>query len=202
MGKILKGLEIVKDGFLKAYNMQYDVDGKPYTYELVSRNDLQDPSQLGQTANAVAIVPIFRDGTILVCREFRYAINDYCYEFPAGLIDPGETVEQAAIRELSEETGLKVEEILAVLPAGYSSAGMTDEKVSVIYCLVDGDIQDSVGKEEIHSKKMSIEEAMLLVLTPSNQISCRFQLIVTFLAMAQAYGIDDNIPATIESIFA
>ena len=122
MGKILKGLEKVKDGFLKAYNMQYDVDGKPYTYELVSRNDLQDPSQLGQTANAVAIVPIFRDGTILVCREFRYAINDYCYEFPAGLIDPGETVEQAAIRELSEETGLKVEEILAVLPAGYSSA--------------------------------------------------------------------------------
>ena len=202
MGKILKGLEKVKDGFLKAYKMQYDVDGKPYTYELVSRNDLQDPSQLGQTANAVAIVPIFRDGTILVCREFRYAINDYCYEFPAGLIDPGETVEQAAIRELSEETGLKVEEILAVLPAGYSSAGMTDEKVSVIYCLVDGDIQDSVGKEEIHSQKMSIEEAMLLVLTPSNQISCRFQLIVTFLTMTQAYGMDDNIAATIESIFA
>ena len=78
MGKILRRLERVKDGFkfLKSYVMHYEVDGEPYQYELVSRNDLQDPSQLGQSTNAIAIVPIFRNMEILVCREFRYAISN------------------------------------------------------------------------------------------------------------------------------
>lgn len=195
MGKILKRLERVKDGFkfLKSYVMHYEVDGEPYQYELVSRNDLQDPSQLGQSTNAIAIVPIFRNMEILVCREFRYAINDYCYEFPAGLIDEGETPEAAAIRELKEETGLDVLEVILTLPAGYSSAGMTDEKVAVVFCLVDGTIQDSTGKEEIHCQKMTFDDALLLATSQREQLSCRFQLLVTALAMADAYDCDELI---------
>ena len=49
------------------------------------------------------------DGDILVCKEFRYPLNDFCYEFPAGLIDEGETPEEAAIRELKEENNTEVE---------------------------------------------------------------------------------------------
>lgn len=184
MGKILETLEKVKDGFLKAYNMHYSVDGKPYTYELVSRNELSDPSQLGAKANAVTIVPIFKDMSILISKEFRYAINDYCYEFPAGLIDAGETIQDAAIRELKEETGLDVSEVLLTLPAGYSSAGMTDERVAVVFCLVNGEIVESTGKEEIHSTRISIDDAAKIVLDSSAQVSCRFQLIITALTMS------------------
>lgn len=193
MGKILKKLERVKDGFkfLKSYVMHYEVDGEPYQYELVSRNDLQDPSQLGQSTNAIAIVPIFHDMELLVCREFRYAINDYCYEFPAGLIDEGETPEAAAIRELKEETGLDVLDVVITLPAGYSSAGMTDEKVAVVFCLVEGEIKDSTGKEEIHCQKMTFQDALLLATSHTEQLSCRFQLLVTALAMADAYSCDE-----------
>lgn len=193
MSKILKGLSRVAGNFLKYYNMQYEVDGKPYNYELVSRNELKDLSDLGATDNAVEIVPIFKDGCILVCREFRYAINDYCLEFPAGLIDAGETAEEAATRELKEETGLDVVEILGKLQAGYSSAGMTDEKVAVVYCVVDGQITESEGKEEIHSLILDVDEAKMLITNPDNKVSSRFQLIISALAVAKHYGHDDLI---------
>ena len=55
---------------------------------------------LGTKTDAVCIVPIFDNGDFLVTREFRYAINGYCVEFPAGLIDPGETPVEAAKRDL------------------------------------------------------------------------------------------------------
>lgn len=195
MGKILKKLEKIQNGFkfLKSYIMHYEVDGESYQYELVSRNELKDPSQLGQSVNAIAIVPIFRSMEILVCREFRYAINDYCYEFPAGLIDEGETPEAAAIRELKEETGLDVQEVILTLPAGYSSAGMTDEKVAVVFCLVDGTVKGSTGKEEIHCQKMTLDDALLLTTSQKEQLSCRFQLLVTALAMADAYDCNELI---------
>lgn len=193
MSKILKGLSKVTGNFLKYYNMHYEVDGEPYNYELVSRNELEKSADLGATDNAVAIVPIFNDGRILVCREFRYAINDYCLEFPAGLIDARETAEEAATRELKEETGLDVVEILGKIPAGYSSAGMTDEKVAIVYCLVDGQINGSEGKEEVHPLILGIDEAKMLVMNSDSKVSCRFQLIVSALAMAKHYGHDDLI---------
>eukprot|EP01118_Nematostelium_gracile_P005607 TRINITY_DN1783_c0_g1_i2.p1 TRINITY_DN1783_c0_g1~~TRINITY_DN1783_c0_g1_i2.p1 ORF type:complete len:181 (+),score=37.12 TRINITY_DN1783_c0_g1_i2:77-544(+) len=47
------------------------------------------------------------DSLVLV-RQFRPATGKYSVEFPAGLIDKGETAEQAALRELKEETGYQV----------------------------------------------------------------------------------------------
>ena len=60
------------------------------------------------------IVPFVGD-KILLSRVFRLAVNKWVYNFPAGLIDEGETVERAAIRELQEETGLKGTKILNIL---------------------------------------------------------------------------------------
>ena len=109
--------------------------------------------------NAVAIIPLFEDGDILMIKEFRYPINDYVYAFPAGLIDDGESSVDAAIRELREETGLMVTKIIIEFPGGYSSEGMTDEKVSTVVCRVRGDIKDTTGLEETHPMKISIDKA-------------------------------------------
>ena len=69
-------------------------------------------------------------------REFRYPLNSWCVAFPAGLVDPGEDVLTCADRELQEETGYAVVpgSTARVLPQpGYSSTGLTDETVQIVY---------------------------------------------------------------------
>ena len=46
---------------------------------------------------------------VLLVRQYRYSLDEYIYEFPAGLVDPGEDFRQAAVREVKEETGLTLE---------------------------------------------------------------------------------------------
>lgn len=54
---------------------------------------------------AVAVVPLQDDGRIVLVRQYRYPLGQVLLEFPAGKIDPGESVRGCAVRELQEETG-------------------------------------------------------------------------------------------------
>jgi len=84
---------------------------------------------------------------IVVTREYRIALGDYEYGFPAGLVDEGETVAEAARRELKEETGLEVVRCLRTGPPVYSTAGMTDESVSMVYVECDGEPSSEANHE-------------------------------------------------------
>ena len=63
----------------------------------------------GGGRGAVMIVPLTVDNELLLVREYCAGTNDYQLGFPKGLIDPGETPEQAANRELKEEVGFGAE---------------------------------------------------------------------------------------------
>ena len=54
---------------------------------------------------AVMVVPLLDDGRLLMERQFRYPLGRVLLEFPAGKLDPGESVQACAERELREETG-------------------------------------------------------------------------------------------------
>ena len=89
--------------------------------------------------DAVVIVPFHKKkDKLVIIKEFRVPLGDYQYGFPAGLVDEGETIQQTCIRELKEETGLNVTRIKKISPPVYSSSGMTDESVSMIYVECDG----------------------------------------------------------------
>lgn len=69
--------------------------------------------------NAVADVAITGDNKILLVRVPRYPIEEYLWELPGGKLDPEESPEQCALRELEEETGYKaghIEELITYYP--------------------------------------------------------------------------------------
>ncbi len=76
---------------------------------------------------AVLVVPIQNDNTLLLVREYAVGIEDYTLAFPKGLIDKGETPEQAANRELQEEIGFGARDIQMVasldVNPGYTNQG-------------------------------------------------------------------------------
>lgn len=54
---------------------------------------------------AVCVVPVLEDGRVLLLRQWRYTVGRQLWEVPAGRMHSGESVEEAAARELREETG-------------------------------------------------------------------------------------------------
>ena len=105
-------LEKKEEGkFITRYDLTYRLEnGEEKVYEIISREKdltgLQD-LQKDQPDSVVLIMEDESGERLLLAREFRMAIGAWVYNFPAGLIDPGETVEEAAARELREETGLE-----------------------------------------------------------------------------------------------
>ncbi len=60
-----------------------------------------------ESLNSVLVLALTSDGEIILVRQFRHAIRATTLEIPAGSIEGGETPEQAAERELLEETGYR-----------------------------------------------------------------------------------------------
>ena len=178
----------VSEGWLNKYIFSYELDdGSTYSYEVISRekiNSVEDAKRIATKDNAVTIIPFTEDGHLVLTKEYHYPVNDYIWEFPAGLIDAGEDAKAAAIREMKEETGLDVVEIMDDLPGGYSSAGMTNERVAVVVCKVKGEIKNAEGKEEIYASKFNLYNALQLISSDS-KFSGRFEFFLTGLR----YGI-------------
>lgn len=60
-----------------------------------------------EVQDAVAVVPVLPDGSIVMLWQFRHPHGKTHWEIPAGRIDEGESMEAAALRELREETGFR-----------------------------------------------------------------------------------------------
>jgi ADP-ribose pyrophosphatase len=116
-------------------------------------------------AKSVVIAPVPEPGKIVLIRQFRYPINRFLWELPAGSVDPGETPEHAAQRECHEEIGL-VPETIVRLTALYPTPGYCDEEM--IFFRVSGlektDEQAHVDEDEdIEARTFDLREAREMV---------------------------------------
>jgi ADP-ribose pyrophosphatase len=113
----------------------------------------QEPGEVSRI-DAVNVVASHEDAgrqRLVVTEEWRAAIAAWEFSVPAGLIDPGETPQQCASRELTEETGLTATWMGSSSGRLYSSAGVTDESFVFIFCGCTGSpaLQPGINGERI-----------------------------------------------------
>ena len=150
---IYQGIRKVHEGrFITRYDVDYVTEqGRPKTYEIISRNkNIQTLDEL-QNRRADSVVLILTDARgerILVSREYRMAMAQWIYNFPAGLIDPGETPEESAKRELWEETGLRLVRIDDMLDNSYSAIGFSNERNVCVFGIAEGEFRKSTSDAE------------------------------------------------------
>jgi len=143
-----KGIRKIHEGrFITRYDVEYvTAEGHEKTYEIISRNrNIQTLEELqNKTPDSVILIVTDESGErILVSREYRMAMAQWIYNFPAGLIDPGETPEESARRELWEETGLRLVRIDDVLDNSYSAIGFSNERNICIFGAAAGEFRKS-----------------------------------------------------------
>lgn len=156
--------------YITKYDVEYETEeGRTKIYEMVSRsNNIQTFEQLhGKVADAVVIIVTNEsEDKILINREFRLAPGEWVYNFPAGLIDKGETPEIAAKRELMEETGLELYEIDDFIGTSYSAVGFSNETNVCIVGKARGKLRNSTyDVEEIDAGWFTKEQVRELLRT-------------------------------------
>lgn len=147
--------KLTDNPFLNLYQIDAIArDGAHFNYYFASRNDSGHIKHKTHSMQpeGMAIYALTEDGTkIVLVRQYRYPINDYIYELPAGLIEPGENASEAAVREMAEETGLTLkvyEGGAACFRRGFFLAqGMSDESGSMIY----GTVAEETGRQQLEN---------------------------------------------------
>lgn len=118
---------------------------------------------------AVWIIPITKSGEIVLVYHYRYTVDDWCLEVPAGGLKPGLSLEETALAELQEEVGGKAAE-LEYAGHFYTANGICNE---VAHIFIASGVE--LGKTEhepaeiIEVQKMPVDK--VLQLAHANQIS-------------------------------
>jgi ADP-ribose pyrophosphatase len=195
--KIIDSGIVSKSKFVTVVAVRYeDRQGHPKNWHMVTRNDPPKciTGEIRQP-DAAIIVPYHRlENKLVVIREFRIPVGDYQYGFPAGLLDPGEDLSTAAGRELHEETGLELVRVCRHSPAIFSSAGITDEAVAMVFAEVEGTpgTHHNEDSEEIEVFLMDREDVRQLLGRNGIVFGARSWLVMdAFVRMGKEYLIGD-----------
>ena len=120
-----------------------------------------------------------KDRVVLI-RQFRYPVNGYVYEFPAGLVDPGESLLEAGIREMKEETGLDFQPVDTPdwSRPYFTTVGMTDESCGTVFGYCSG-VPSTAGQEcteDIQVVLADREECKRILREEKVAIMCAYML--------------------------
>jgi ADP-ribose pyrophosphatase len=118
---------------------------------------------------SVVLLPMPRPGSIILIRQYRYPIDRWIWELPAGSLKPGEDPDRAAARECEEEIGLAPGRVTR-LRGYYPTPGFCDEIMIYYRCEeLLPPAPDSTAHqdedEEIEPRTFTVDEARALVQT-------------------------------------
>ena len=186
MGRIGKIEKKTNTRFLNFYEFEaIHRDGSAAVYYVASR--AREVGQLKAVnhenkPDGVILYGVYgedRDKVVLI-RQYRYPLGGYVYEFPAGLVEDGEDMLAAGIREMYEETGLS----FAPVEAGnysrpfFTTIGMTDESCSTVfgYCSGEPTAAHQEASEEIQVILADRAECRRILKEENVAIMCAYML--------------------------
>jgi len=119
-------------------------------------------SEVIEHGGGVVLVAFDSEGRLLMVRQYRHPTGRVLLELPAGTIDPDETPEACAARELQEETGYLPRRI-EKLGGFYSAPGFCSEYLHIFLCsdLVESRLQgDEVA---IHPVPLPLDDVLAMI---------------------------------------
>ena len=180
----IKGIKKQTDNrYLNLYELDATFrDGSRAPYYVASRRKSADALKAATRDNhpdGVILYGVYgkqKDQVVLV-RQFRYPINGYVYEFPAGLVEPGEDMLEAGVREMYEETGLNFTPVQTARPF-FTTIGMTDESCGTVfgYCSGTPSNAHQEGSEDIQVVLADREECKRILNEENVAIMCAYML--------------------------
>ncbi len=128
---------------------------KIVTEDVVLPNGQRTALDVIRHPGASAVVPFLADDEVLLIQQYRYAAGGTIWEVPAGKLDPGESPDVCAARELEEETGYRAGEIVP-LGSILTTPGFTDERIHLF----------EANRLEPATQKLDSDEVIELVPMP------------------------------------
>lgn len=185
--------KLTDNRFLNLYEMDALTNtGAPFNYYFASRNSEEKlPLLTGKLcSNGIVIYPIWKRNPekIVMLRQYRYPLDAWLYELPAGLIDEGETASEAAVREMKEETGLTFTPYEGGNPSFrrpvYLGAGLTDETSTSVFGYADGKISGRFRESTESIEVLLVDKKEAARILKEERVSLRAAfLLMSFLRM-------------------
>lgn len=198
MGHIHEVKKLTDNPFVNLYSVEAtSIHRIPVHYYVASRAKSISQLKLKSRKNhpdGVIIYSLYgekRDRVILV-RQYRYSLDDYIYEFPAGLVEPGEDFHEAAVREMKEETGLEFKRFVVdpmYEKPYFTTVGMTDESCATVYGYSEGIVstKGQEASEEIEVVLADRQEVKRILKEEKVAIMCAYML-MHFLHEEEPFG--------------
>ena len=186
MSRVGNVKKLTDNRFLNLYELEATFrDGSAAPYYVASRRRSAENIKAvthDNNPDGVILYGVYgeKKDRIVLVRQFRFPINGFVYEFPAGLVDPGESLLTAGIREMKEETGLDFQPLDTPdwSRPYFTTIGMTDESCGTVFGYCSGTPSDAglEGTEEIQVVLADREECKRILREENVAIMCAYML--------------------------